>query len=267
MRFCQNVLYYGPVRYILKHAVSLLVDLYASIRGVSFPPKYSWKWKLEMLTGRYEPQTTRLFRQLLRPGMIVIDIGAHIGYFTRLAAEHVGKKGYVYAFEADSENRNLLEKNTARYGNVFVYGAAITDREGRVPFYHVTGSTGCHSTIVQENAERSEVPAITLDGFMQEAGIGRADIIKIDIEGGEMSALKGMGQTLANKPKLIIEYNPAALTRSGDRPEALLEHLAARGYTLHAITRSGLVPLAQPFADTTNPYLEKGSVNVYCTPI
>lgn len=251
----------------VKALLETAVSLWARVARFSFPRKYSWRWKLEMLAGRYEPETTKLFKKMVKRGGIIVDIGAHIGYFTRLAAKHVGKKGYVYAFEPDSENRSLLEKNSARYGNVFVYGAAITDREGRVPFYHVTGSTGCHSTVAQENAERVEVPSITLDGFMQETGIGRADIIKIDIEGGEMSALKGMAQTLANKPKLIIEYNPAALARSGDRPETLLEHLAARGYTLHAITRSGLVPLAQPYADTINPYLEKGSVNVYCTPI
>lgn len=252
---------------MLKNILNVLVDSYAHLQRFSFPPKYSWRWKLDMLLGKYEPETTRLIKQIVKRGDIVIDIGAHIGYFTRLASRQVGSSGRVYAFEPDTENRTLLMQNTKRYRNVLVHAAAITEKEGRAPFYHVEGSTGCHSTIAQEHAERLEVPSITLDAFMQETGTGHADVIKMDIEGGELNALRGMERTLALKPRLIIEYNPEALVRAGNAPETLPDSLAAHGFKLHAITRSGPIPLAAPFSLTLESYLEKGSVNVYCMPI
>lgn len=250
--------------YYARTLLEAFVSLWARAAQFSFPKKYSWRWKLEMLTGRYEPETTRLFRHIVKPGMIVIDVGAHIGYFTRLAAKLAGRNGRVFAFEPDEENAVLLAQNTRRYGTVRIEKSAVGEKNGRVPFYHVRGSTGCHSTIAQVDAEPSEVPVITLDSFLSSAGAERIDIIKMDIEGGELSALRGMEKILYSKPQLIVEYNPAALVRGGNAPEALFEHLALRGFTLHAITRNGLMPLSAPFAHAINPYLENDSTNVYC---
>jgi ubiquinone/menaquinone biosynthesis C-methylase UbiE len=83
------------MRYFIKKLLTQFVDFLALLQGFSFPQKYTWRWKLTMLTNRYEPETTRVLRDLLAPSMIVLDVGAHIGYFTRLASKQVGPEGHV----------------------------------------------------------------------------------------------------------------------------------------------------------------------------
>ncbi|MBI2610899.1 FkbM family methyltransferase [Candidatus Kaiserbacteria bacterium] len=250
------------MRRLLKNTLTALVDTYARWQRFSFPEKYSWRWKLDMLIHRYEPETTRLFKQIVREGGVVIDVGAHIGYFTRLAAGRVGRSGRVYAFEPESENRTLLIENTKWFDNVITLGEAITDRSGTVAFYRIRGSTGCHSTIAQENAERSLVPATTLDVFMRENSIEHADVIKIDIEGGEAKALQGMEQTLRGIRHLIIEYNPAALSRAGADPRELLSTLQEKGFTISVLSRGKEIPLSD--IHDVSAYLTSGSVNLHC---
>ena len=75
----------------------------------SYPP-------LDMAMGRYEPETTRLFKETVKPGMVVVDIGAHVGYYTLLAAKQVGPDGKVYAFEPEPGNHALLLKNIGMNG-------------------------------------------------------------------------------------------------------------------------------------------------------
>ena len=91
----------------LKRFTQLCVNLLAQALGYSFPAKYGVRWKLKVLFRRYEPETTRLIARELKPGDVFVDIGAHIGYFTRLAAKKVGSGGRVIAFEADTENYSL----------------------------------------------------------------------------------------------------------------------------------------------------------------
>lgn len=248
-----------------KTLLETAVSVWARAARFSFPKKYSWRWKLAMLAGRYERETTKLFKRIVKRDDAVVDIGAHIGYFTRLAARKVGPRGNVYAFEPDTENRTLLEQNTERYPNVFVHAAAITEKDGRVSFYHVAGSTGCHSTIPQEDAAQFTVPATTLDSFVATSGIS-LDVIKIDIEGGEWAALRGMKNVL-KQPHLsiIIEWKPSALEHGG-HPEDLLKELADNGFTLSVIGGTGLVSLTLSELSHAREYLdETGSVNIFAT--
>jgi|SRR3989344_374519 len=250
------------IRHFLKRVATILVDLYALMQRFSFPTKYSWKWKLEMLLQRYEPETTRLVRDLLKPGMTFIDIGAHIGYFTRLAAQRVGEEGHVYAFEPDAKNRALLVENTKRFGNVMVRDEAVTDHDGVVAFYRVRESTGCHSTIAQNDAERSEVPAMKLDTFAAQNKTQKIDIIKMDVEGGEWNALSGMMNTLRSVRHLVIEYNPDALLRANADSEKLLRTLREKGFSISLLCRGAELPLSDSL--DIHSYLTDGSVNLHC---
>jgi len=99
-----------------------------------------------MLHGRYE-KNIRVLQGDREAGSGVIDIGAHIGYFTRLFAKLVEPQGTVYALEADPENCKLLKKNTRHLPNVHVCQAAATDRTGSIDFYHYDDKAGCHSIL------------------------------------------------------------------------------------------------------------------------
>src|SRR3989344_5254214 len=229
------------MRQSIKFGLRGAVSAWATLSNFSFPSKYTWRWKLDMLTCRYEPETTRLFKHILKPGMIVVDIGAHIGYFSRLCAKRVGKNGRVFSFEADTENRALLSKNVTQYPWVYVSSSAVSNVDGTISFYHLEGSTGCHTTIkVNGQSEPVYVPAVRLDTFFEKNSIDRVHVIKMDIEGGEINALHGMTEVLRKKPELIIEYNPPSLARSGASEEALFDLLRGYGYSIAAITSKGL---------------------------
>ena len=252
------------LRTLVKSLLDVPLRLVSNWTGYTFPSKYGVRWKLRVLLSSYEPETTRLLRQVIRPGQTVIDIGAHIGYFTRLAARQTGKSGRVIAFEADSENFKFLEHNTKRFDNVVREQRAIGDTKGTISFYHVRGSTGCHSTVPQENSEHYEVPATTLDTYCSEHDIGVVDVIKMDIEGGEWKALQGMSTILNQEHlQLVFEYNPEALERAGIVPKEILALLHEHGFALYALAATQHEITADTF-DSMHAYLgAEGSVNVY----
>lgn len=248
--------------------LSIGVDGIARMQHFTFPRKFTWKWKWEMLAGAYEPETTRYMRRALRPGMVILDIGAHIGYFTRLFARRAGTRGAVYAFEADAENALLLERNVAGRPTVSVVRKAIAAQSGTVSFYHLAHSTGCHSMVSPAGtAVASQVPAVSVDDFVTAQNLSHVDFIKMDIEGGEPLALAGMTATLAANPHLLLvtEYNPESLAQGGSAPESYLQDLEGHGLHLYAITATGLVPFTASDAQRLAAYFKKGSLNILCT--
>jgi FkbM family methyltransferase len=254
------------MRHLLKQVAEVYVNFAASLLGFSFPEKYGVRWKLAMLLGRYEPETTRCVSAELKRGDTFIDIGAHIGYFSRLAARKVGAKGRVIAFEPDHDNFILLEKNTARHPQIKRVRDAVSNVDGRIPFYHVRGSTGCHSTIPVPGSSGELIYATTLDEYIAKNGITKVTMIKMDIEGGEWRALNGMEKTLASPGvKLILEYNPEALERSNIHPHDLLRRLFASGFSLYLLLTKDIVPLSPSECGTIDESLVNGSVNIYCT--
>lgn len=256
------------MRHLLKQVAEVYVNVVASLFDFSFPEKYGIRWKLVMLFGRYELETTRLFRKELKRGMTCVDIGAHIGYFSRVAAKKVGAKGRVIAFEPDSANFVLLEKNTARYPQIKRVRDAVSDVDGRIPFYHVRGSTGCHSVVPVPGGSSGElIFATTLDEYLEKNGIEKVDLIKMDIEGGEWRALDGMEKTLQNpETKLVLEYNPSALEMAGIVPQDMLRRLYASDFSIWILSRGGKI-LVHPeeLQLIDEAAAADGSVNIFCT--
>jgi len=228
--------------------VNSYVDAWAAARHFSFPSKYPWQWKAEMLRDNYEKDTTDLFKKTIEPGMIVVDVGAHIGYFTRLFSKLVGAEGAVFSFEPDPYNFSLLQKNTVRLNNVTILNAAVSDRDGMIDFYEVEDSTGCHTTIpTTAPAKKLSVEALTLDKFVKEKNLSVA-IIKMDIEGGEPRALVGMRELLSKSKtlRIVMELNPDALSGSGTTPAAVIASLKSHGFKAYAILRGGKVEELSP---------------------
>jgi FkbM family methyltransferase len=217
----------------LKYSVSLFVDFLAWSQGYFFPKDFLWYWRLDLLLERYEVETTRFFKQHLKKGMTVIDVGANFGYYSRLAARRVGKTGRVYAFEADAENFAYLVKNTKKFANITPLNMAVTDHSGMVPFFHFTGasSSGVHSTLPADGAERRQIAGISLDDFVAQEHIAHVDILKIDVEGAEPQVFAGMQKLLTQKPQVVFEYTP-------ETSQALLTELQKQ-HTIYTITPEG----------------------------
>lgn len=201
-----------------------------------------------MLLELYERETVELFRKKVKPNMVIVDIGAHIGYFTRLFSKLVGKRGQVFAFEADPTNYVLLTQNTLGRPNVNRVQLALTDKTGTIDFYHYADKSGAHSTLpnvpLTFAKRKITVTSTTLDSWCTENHIPRVDVIKMDIEGGESAALRGMNATLQNTKILITEFAPAWIEAAGSTPLAFLQEIERYGFSISAITPKGLVTLS-----------------------
>ncbi len=175
-----------------------------------------------MAAGLYELETYRLLRRLLQPGRRFVDCGANIGYFTLLAARWVGPSGRVDAFEPDLQNRDRLLRNLEANGltRVHVHAEAVSDGAGQLTLYHPgpRGNHGMASAYLYDSARDrpQQVPCQRLDACLQEA----PDVVKIDVEGGELAAVRGMEHLFAgaHPPVIIYEHNRATAAAAGFRP-------------------------------------------------
>ncbi|MBU2575702.1 FkbM family methyltransferase [Patescibacteria group bacterium] len=242
-------------------------DIYSFTTRYSFPSYYIRRFKLNMLWQLYEKETVQLFKKIIKPKMIVMDIGAHIGYFTRIFSKLAGTDGVVYAFEADPENFQLLIKNTKHLKNTKLCKAAITDSTGIIDFFHSNIKSGCHSIVPAEfRSQKIAVPAITLDEFAQRKGINKIDIIKMDIEGGEYLALQGMKKIFENNPDIVLvlefclENNELANINS----EKFLKQMEEFGLSIFAIRQNKLDKVT---SSSSVQEITQGAdfINLYCT--
>jgi FkbM family methyltransferase len=229
---------------------------------------------LAMANDRYEPATTQLFQKIVTPGMVVVDIGAHVGYYTLLAAKLVGPTGKIYAFEPESGNHETLLKNIElnKYGNIMATRMAVSDREGNATMYLTSLDSGRHSLFRHDLPQRgnASVATTTLDQFLESQKWPRIDLIKIDVEGAEVAVLDGMAKLLerSSELQLIIEFNPALLQSAGIHPLGFLDKVRSLGFKMAAIDdSSSLIPVTETeYSSLTDRLLTAdNSVNLFCT--
>ena len=182
---------------------------------------------LRVLLGTYEQEQTRLFEETIRPGDTVLDVGAHVGYYTLLSAALVGSGGSVWAFEPHPGNCAFLREHARinRCGNVRVSEVAVSDAPGSARFDFGSGS----GTGRLDAAGKVEVKTVRLDDVVEREGLAPA-AIKIDVEGAESGVLEGARGTLArHSPVLFLSTHGAEVHR------ACLELLREAGYTFRPI--------------------------------
>ncbi|MGA2490497.1 MAG: FkbM family methyltransferase [Anaerolineales bacterium] len=165
--------------------------------------------------GTYEPQLQAALRDLIQPGMVIYDVGANIGYVSLLLAKAAGEKGRVYAFEALPENADRWRKNMTLNGmenRVTLFAGAVTQAPGPVHFLvHASAGMGkAAGSAGRQDTYQSEVsvPGISLDEFVYGQGNPPPNVVKMDIEGGEVLALLGMQRVLTEvRPLMLMELH------------------------------------------------------------
>jgi FkbM family methyltransferase len=182
-------------------------------------------------TGLHEPAVQRAMTELLRPGMTLWDIGAHVGFFTLLGARVVGDQGRVHAFEPMAENRRRLEAAVERNrcGNVTVHPVALSSAPGEAVL-HAHESSAMWS-LAGEGSEGETVRCETLDSL----GLPPPTVVKIDAEGVELEVLRGGGELLSSvRPALLVEFTTEALVEEAREllPGYVLEHLDGNHWSL-----------------------------------
>ena len=165
--------------------------------------------------GTYEPELQSALRELIPPGAVIFDVGANIGYVSLLLAKAAGEAGKVFAFEALPSNVEQLRRNVALNGmeeRVTVIDRAVTQAPGPVRFLvHASGGMGkAAGSAGRDDKYQSEVtvPGISLDEFVYGQGNPPPQVVKMDIEGGEVLALPGMRRVLAEaRPLMLMELH------------------------------------------------------------
>jgi FkbM family methyltransferase len=163
-----------------------------------------------LFNGGFENTERSFVERFLRPGMTFLDIGAHHGFYTLLASRKVGPGGRVLAVEASPRERARLHVHLRINGckNVEVDGRAIGETEGDAELYLVQGSqNGCNSLRKPEVEEPTQVIPVRverLDNVLRDHQVAKVDFMKLDVEGAELSVLKGASQLLHSYPRPII---------------------------------------------------------------
>lgn len=198
--------------------------------------------------GRREAFMAELLESTVRTGDTVVDVGAFLGHFTLLAARAAGPSGHVHAFEPDPRDYVWLVRNIEANGftdRVVSEAVAVSNRSGTA-LLHLAERDRSQSSIVfaEDAVDAVRVPTVALDEHLtHDAEVG---VIKIDVEGAEIQALRGMERILTTSPRiaLFIEVNPVALRAAGSSTEVLLERLRSLGlhYRLIDEDRRELVP-------------------------
>jgi FkbM family methyltransferase len=239
------------VKRAVKAALELALPLAEQFTGFRTPRGDYLPNRLRMLTGRYEEREIGLIRQFLRPGQTIVDVGAHVGYFSRLFGEVTGAQGKVYAFEPNPLIFPLLKENVAHLQHVFVFNYGLSSRAGRSPLF-LAGNNHSVASFAKDypashlafhgNAEVDPVEAqvVVGDEFLHRAGIEQVDLIKMDVEGWEIDALSGLERTITASKGVTVscEFNPAAQKCAGRGRNELLEWFLDRQFNL-ACLRAG----------------------------
>jgi FkbM family methyltransferase len=179
-------------------------------------------------THQYEEHVRQAVRDHLREGEVCVDVGANIGAIAFLAATIVGPAGRVVAVEPNPDNLQLLYRGIALNGfqNVEVFPFAASDRRAVVSLTGGTSNTHLVPSIAPD--ERGVfAQTVALDDVL--GGLSRLDFVKMDIEGHEPLALKGMSRLMdRHRPTLLIEFNPSRLAGlQGQDPDELLRAVFA----------------------------------------
>jgi FkbM family methyltransferase len=219
--------------------------------------------------GSFEPFTTQLFTAALKPGMVVLDIGAYVGHYALLAARLVGPEGQVFAFECHPVSFRFLQHNIAinkRHAPIVAVQRAVAHRSGVMPFFLRGGDTTMSSLWQSDRAKETvEVECTTIDAMFADEQI---DVIKLDIEGGEIQALKGMERTLARAKRLVlfVECNPHALSAADGSVAGLLGCLEGFDVrVIHEKEKTLSADFDELFAAERSGPSNKYFVNLYCT--
>ncbi|MDQ3016769.1 MAG: FkbM family methyltransferase [Bacteroidota bacterium] len=182
---------------------------------------------------------------------IVIDVGAHYGYYSLLASVLAGN-GKVFSIEASSSSYDILIDNTRGRSNVVAFHQAAGEKNGKVVFYEYPGPYAEYNTTIEGAYEKqtwlkkivqtiTTVPVIMLDDLIEAQNINKA-FIKIDVEGGEPAVLKGLKRSLLSCDLTIaMEY----LSNKGDDTNHAIaaDILSNAGYESYAIEDDGQLKL------------------------
>jgi len=206
----------------------------------------------------------RLLRSVLFPGAVVVDAGANIGIYSHFLSHCVGSSGVVHSFEPAPENFKRLQSATRNCANVRLSQVGVGERSERSKLYLSDKLNVDHCAYLPEGDSRRviDIDIVALDDYFQPGE--RVDVIKMDIQGYELQALRGASRVLADNPdaKLLLEFWPYGLKQAGANWPELVQALKNKRRSLFEVTNHGLAPFrSESVTEDWNWY-----VNLFAAP-
>ncbi len=218
----------------------------------------------------HEAMQVTLSKKEIKKGDIVLDIGAHIGYYTILFSELVGPEGKVYSFEPHPKNFQLLKKTVEinNLTNVEIFQNIVSDKNKPVDFYiSKLDSIGNRMFDSNEAESKIEIDSISIDEFLKNKH-DKINFIKMDIQGAEVLAIDGMKETLRNNKhlKIIQEWWPDAIQKYDRTPDSHLNFLEKLGFNFYVVDENHdqLTQITISKLMETYPNKDLEDVNLFC---
>jgi len=191
------------------------------------------------INGVYGELDTKIIRDNIKEGHIVIDVGANIGYYTLIFAQLAGTTGKVFAFEPEPKNFELLQKNVKvnDYSNTINQNYAVSDSNGNVSlFLAKNGIVGHRISNFDINSNSILVKKIPLDDYFTKLNLlDKINFVKIDVEGFEFGVLKGMTKIIEKSKnlKIFLEFNRTGIEEAGFDPKEILDFLYKNNFKIY----------------------------------
>lgn len=201
---------------------------------------------------RHERGTEVLLRKVLGQGSTFVDIGANLGYYTRVASRLVGEQGQVHSFDPMPMVFSLLQKNTQDLCNVKLHNVALSNSHGKMHFS--VRDKGDMSSLGDDSSAKEviTVETITMDQALRDTK--RIDLIKMDVEGFELEVLQGARQSiLDHHPVVYFEHLQHYLDDRGQRYAHFESFFGDLGYKLEYINHE--TPEAQITSEKPATYI------------
>lgn len=245
-----------PIRIVTPTGSDLLLDPAGSFLEVY----------LQGLAG-YEPDVQAALKIFLRPGSAFVDCGANAGFYSVMAQDIMGGKGTVIAIEANPQLIPLLNRNLSANGIAGAVNAAVTSRPGPLKLvspraHDALASIRPNALYDEFEVETFQVAGRTLDDILGNLLADRLDLMKIDIEGGELDAIKSGREIIGRfRPCIIAEYSRITWPEFGATHGELLKLCEEWRYAVRTYDVD-----SRKFAEVTPSFWESGYSNLFLLP-
>jgi FkbM family methyltransferase len=234
--------------FLYKHAFVLYKPLYAAFKN------------------KQDAFEISLLKKHIRKGDVVLDVGANIGYYAGILSSLVGETGQVHCFEPDKKNFDYLSAACKDLKNCYLNNKAVGPKTETITIYTSKELNVDHRTYQPEEYDQAiRVDSIRIDDYMQKGG--KVDFIKMDIQGFEMHAVKGMLATLQKNShlKMISEFWPYGLRCAGSSVVEYFDFLTTQGFTCYLLEKHALTPLNREKVSALEPLEKKHYFNIFVT--
>lgn len=207
----------------------------ADVYGYAVRLSLNEQIQMEIALGVYEPEESKWVEGLLQPGMVVLDVGANVGYYSLLAASRVGAEGKVIAFEPSPYCQRKFEETirTNSISQIAVEGIALGDQSGSMELIVEHERLHSPSFLARHGDISYMVPVVTLDSWMKTSGIDHVDLAKIDVEGFEPNVIRGAAGCMraGRIGSILCELNEIWLARNSSSCEQLDRQIRSFGFS------------------------------------